>query len=117
MAEENFKLKERIAYVEAENWKLKEENWKLKEENWKLKERIAYVEAKATCGFSAKNKLISELVAATSASATSAERSMSSEDWAALKGKIEELQAQTSEVPASTKELVQTKVSVHDYTN
>ena len=88
----------------------------MEEDNRKLKERMASVEAKAVSALTAKNKLKSDLEAATSATSrdsdVSVESSTSSKELASLKAKIEELHAQISDVPALTKELVQTKVSV-----
>lgn len=74
----------------------------MEEENSKLKERLATVQTKATSALSEKDKLKSDLEAASSAtsrdSALSMESSASGEELAALQAKIEDLQIQLSEV-------------------
>ena len=74
----------------------------MEEENSKLKERMATVQTKATSALSEKDKLKSDLEAASSTtsrdSALSMESSASSEELAALQAKIEDLQIQLSSV-------------------
>lgn len=80
---------------------LRNEIKRLEEENSKLKERLATVQTKVTSALSEKDKLKSDLEAASSAtsrdSALSMESSASSEELAALQAKIEDLQLQLSE--------------------
>lgn len=75
---------------------------RLEEENQKLKERLATVQTKATSALTEKDKLKSDLAAASSAtsrdSAVSVESSASTEELSTLQAKIEELQSQLSEV-------------------
>ena len=74
----------------------------MEDENEKLKQRLATVQSKATSALSEKDKLKSDLVAASSTtsrdSAVSVEGSTSAEELASLQAKIETLQTQLSEV-------------------
>ena len=74
----------------------------MEEENAKLKERMATVQTKATSALSEKDKLKSDLQAASSTtsrdSALSMESSASTEELTTLQAKIEDLQIQLSSV-------------------